>query len=112
MNHKNWTRHITDPEKPDDGLFLYLFPVGALNVYNGGLSMFRVCPTSKPAISRMEFEYHHQESGPVFEDFYRFVRRVANEDFELCERAQANLEKGIYTTGCLNPIKEAGVIRK
>ena len=31
------------------------------------------------------------------------------EDFELCEKAQANLEKGIYHEGILNPLKENGV---
>lgn len=31
------------------------------------------------------------------------------EDFELCEKAQSNLEKGIYHEGILNPVKENGV---
>ncbi len=32
------------------------------------------------------------------------------EDFELCEKAQANLERGIYGEGVLNPVKENGVL--
>jgi len=31
------------------------------------------------------------------------------EDFELCEIAQSNLERGVYGEGILNPEKENGV---
>lgn len=41
---------------------------------------------------------------------YRFVRQVALEDFELCEKAQQNLERGVYGEGILNPNKENGVV--
>lgn len=57
----------------------------------------------------MEFDYYHVEEGEKFDDYYKFVRQVALEDFELCEKAQANLEKGIYHEGILNPEKESGV---
>jgi hypothetical protein len=111
-NHTNFSQHIADPKKPDDGLFLYFFPNCTLNVYGGGMSSFRVCPTADPGVTRMEFDYYHIESGEKFEDYYKFVRQVAIEDFELCEKAQANLEKGIYSEGILNPIKETGVACK
>lgn len=64
--------------------------------------------------SRMEFDYYNDVAADTeeFEDYYRFVRQVADEDGELCENAQANLEKGIYSQGCLNPEKETGVLRK
>lgn len=121
-NHTNFSRHIADPKKPDDGLFLYFFPVVTLNVYGGGMSSFRVCPTENPGVTRnnpgliqyvtveltivgMEFDYYHVEEGEKFEAYYKFVRQVALEDFELCEKAQANLEKGIYHEGILNPEK-------
>jgi hypothetical protein len=60
----------------------------------------------------MEFDYYHVEEGDKFEEYYKFVRQVALEDFELCEKAQANLEKGIYHEGILNPEKESGVACK
>lgn len=60
----------------------------------------------------MEFDYYNTVSGQAFEDYYKFVRQVATEDFDLCERTQANLENGVYTEGCLNPEKESGVVRK
>jgi len=73
------------------------------------MSSFRTCPTENPGISRMEFDYYHQGTEEEFEEYFRFVRQVALEDFELCERAQGNLEKGVYCEGVLNPVKETGV---
>jgi len=57
----------------------------------------------------MEFDYYHQGSDEEFEEYFNFVRQVAMEDFELCEKVQSNLEKGIYGEGILNPKKETGV---
>lgn len=73
------------------------------------MSSFRVCPTADPNVTRMEFDYYHLESGDRFEEYYKFVRQVAMEDFELCEKAQENLQKGVYNEGILNPEKESGV---
>lgn len=73
------------------------------------MSSFRVCPTADPHVTRMEFDYFHLESGDKFEEYFKFVRQVAMEDFELCEKAQSNLAKGVYHEGILNPIKENGV---
>ena len=73
------------------------------------MSSFRTCPTSNPSISRMEFDYYHRGTDAEFEKYFKFVRQVAMEDFELCEKAQENLEKGIYSEGILNPVKETGV---
>jgi hypothetical protein len=42
--------------------------------------------------------------------YFKFVRQVALEDFELCEVAQRNLEIGVYGEGILNPRKENGVV--
>ncbi|TKA73710.1 hypothetical protein B0A55_05484 [Friedmanniomyces simplex] len=108
-NHRNWSQHFADPEKPDDGLFLYLLPNCTLNVYGGGMSLFRVCPTEDPGTTRMEFDYFNVDEGEKFEEYYRFVRQVALEDYALCETAQYNLERGIYAEGVLNPVKENGV---
>lgn len=76
------------------------------------MTCFRVCPTEDPGITRMEFDYYHKEDSDseAFEEYFKFVRRVALEDYELCERAQMNLEKGVYCQGILNSEKESGVI--
>ncbi|TVY59368.1 Carnitine monooxygenase oxygenase subunit [Lachnellula cervina] len=108
-NHKNFSQHMADPSKQSDGLFLYFFPICTLNVYGGGMSSFRTLPSPKPGVSRMEFDYYHAGTDEVFEEYFKFVRQVAIEDFELCEKAQENLERGVYGEGILNPVKENGV---
>lgn len=108
-NHANFSQHIADPSKPADGLFLYFFPICTLNVYGGGMSSFRTCPSEEPGVARMEFDYYHEGSDEEFEEYFKFVRQVALEDFELCERAQRGLEAGVYAEGVLNPWKENGV---
>jgi hypothetical protein len=57
----------------------------------------------------MEFDYYHAGTDDEFEEYFKFVRQVALEDFELCEKVQENLERGVYGEGILNPIKENGV---
>ncbi|KAF8858673.1 Bet v1-like protein [Acephala macrosclerotiorum] len=109
-NHSTFSQHIADPSKPNDGLFLYFFPICTLNVYGGGMSSFRTLPTENPGVSRMEFDYYHSGSEEEFTEYYKFVRQVALEDFELCEKAQQNLERGVYGEGILNPRKENGVV--
>ncbi|KAK5100507.1 hypothetical protein LTS08_005258 [Lithohypha guttulata] len=137
QNEGNISRHFADERltEVDDGLFLFLFPICTLNRYAGGMTSFRVCPGEKVGESRMEFDYYYlnqkaidtvnakaEEQGRQaaeeeiekaglegFEEYYRFVRRVAMEDFELCEVAQSNLERGVYCQGVLNSAKENGV---
>jgi len=112
-NYGNFSQHLADPTKAGgDGLFLYFFPICTLNLYGGGMSTFRVCPSPSPGVTRMEFDYYHDNEGDEFEEYFKFVRKVAMEDFELCETAQANLEKGVYSQGVLNEKKEAGVLRR
>ncbi|KAH9211544.1 hypothetical protein DL95DRAFT_392400 [Leptodontidium sp. 2 PMI_412] len=109
-NHTTFSQHVADPTKPSDGLFLYFFPICTLNVYGGGMSSFRTLPSTNPGISRMEFDYYHSGTDEEFEEYFKFVRQVAMEDFELCEKAQENLERGVYGEGILNPVKENGVL--
>lgn len=73
------------------------------------MSSFRTCPSETPGMARMEFDYYHAGTEEEFEEYFKFVRQVALEDFELCERAQMGLEAGVYGEGVLNPRKENGV---
>lgn len=74
------------------------------------MTSFRTLPTPKPGVTRMEFDYYFRGTDEEFEEYFKFVRQVAIEDYELCEKAQKNLEMGIYTEGILNPVKENGVV--
>lgn len=68
--------------------------------------------TTTTTTTRMEFDYYHQQpaDSDAFARYFQFVRRVALEDYELCERAQGNLERGVYASGVLHPDKEGGVV--
>ncbi|KAI5461764.1 fungal-specific transcription factor domain-containing protein [Mariannaea sp. PMI_226] len=111
LNKHNYSQHLAETSKPDDGLFLYFFPNSTLNLYGGGMSSFRICPSEDPQKTVMEFDYYHKSpvGSEEFENYYKFARNVAIEDHELCEKAQENLNIGIYTEGILNPNKENGV---
>lgn len=137
-NDGTTSRHFADERYTEakDGLFMYFFPICTLNLYGGGMSSFRVCPGEKVGDTRMEFDYYYLNQKAVdtlkaqaasegrlvtdaeveraelegFEEYFRFVRRVAMEDFELCEVAQSNLERGVYCQGVLNGAKEGGVL--
>lgn len=69
----------------------------------------RACPTEDPKVTRMEFDYYHTGTEEEFQAYFNFVRQVAKEDFDLCESAQQNLERGVYVEGVLNSNKELGV---
>lgn len=111
VNRTNYSRHLAESDKPDDGPFLYFFPNSTLNFYGGGMSSFRACPTEDPTKTMMEFDYYHEQplESEEFEKYYKLARTVAVEDHELCEKAQTNLNVGIYTEGILNPNRENGV---
>ncbi|KAH7134508.1 hypothetical protein B0J13DRAFT_507053 [Dactylonectria estremocensis] len=110
INH-NYCQHIAESSKPNDGLFIYMFPNSTIALYGGGMSSFRACPQADANRTIMQFDYYHQEpvGSEIFENYYKFARKVAEEDHELCEKAQVNLEVGIYSEGLLNPDKENGV---
>jgi hypothetical protein len=71
------------------------------------MSSFRTCPSTKPGVARMEFDYYHAGTDEEFERYFQFVRQVALEDFELCEKAQKNLESGVYGEGILVGVSSA-----
>lgn len=114
--YTNFCRHLADSNDEsaengdaDPGLFIYFFPTCALNVYAGGMGVFRCCPLTGSKC-RMEFDYFFEGSDEDFEKYFEFARQVAIEDIELCEACQKNLETGIYQVGTLNPDKEKGVV--
>ena len=60
----------------------------------------------------MEFNYYYIESGSKFKKYFKFIKQVIIENFKLYKKAQKNLEKGIYTKGIFNLIKETRVVCK
>jgi hypothetical protein len=58
--------------------------------------------------SRIENEVYrnHNASDEEFGNLCEFYKQVLDEDKELCERAQENLNGGVYINGELHPEKE------
>ncbi|CAH0000553.1 unnamed protein product [Clonostachys byssicola] len=85
-----------------------MFPDATLSLYAGGVTSWRIMPQEGASSSITEFDYYHEvETGSKeFEYYFRFSRTVALEDLELVERAQINLNFGIYTERLLNPDQE------
>lgn len=111
VNHKNYSQHFTCTENPLDGLFIYMFPNATLSLYADGVTSWRIMPQEDASSSIIEFDYYHEADAgsKEFEVYFNFTRIVALEDLELSERAQMNLNIGIYIEGLLNPNKENGI---
>ncbi len=90
-----------------DGLWAWLFPNLALNVYETGLSVERMMPVS-PNEMRIEYLFFFAE-GVDPEAALAMCEEVTAEDRAICEAVQNNLEAGVYDRGRLSPRHEAGV---
>ncbi|KAI9005088.1 hypothetical protein DFJ74DRAFT_692793 [Hyaloraphidium curvatum] len=104
------------------GLWLYAFPGLSLNCFSLGFYTIKVVPLSagrtmlereifvrrshaSPAVARSPLPTQHD-----VEQFMYFMKQVGEEDYELCELANLNLERGVYSRGVLHPSAELGVI--
>ena len=90
-----------------DGLWAWLWPNVALNVYGDGLSVERMLPVS-PDRMRIDYLFLFRE-GADPEAALAMCEEVTDEDRRICEAVQQNLEAGIYDRGRLSPRHEAGV---
>jgi len=90
-----------------DGLWAWLFPNVALNVYGAGLSVERMLPVA-PGEMRIEYLFLFAE-GADRDAALAMCAEVTEEDRLVCEAVQRNLEAGVYDRGRLSPRHEAGV---
>ena len=90
-----------------DGLWAWLFPNVALNVYGDGLSVERMLPMG-PGEMRIEYLFLFAE-GADPESAMAMCEEVTDEDRRICEAVQENLEAGVYDRGRLSPRHEEGV---
>jgi len=92
----------------------HVFPGGHFspNPGTGFMHLMRSIPTS-PTTTRQEYDvYRLNTPGATAEAHERMTKlyqRVVGEDFELCEKVQRNLERGIFETGPVHPFHEEGV---
>ncbi|MDJ0790159.1 MAG: SRPBCC family protein [Myxococcota bacterium] len=90
-----------------DGLWAWLWPNVAFNVYGDGLSVERMLPLT-PTTMRIDYLFLFAE-GADREAALAMCEEVTDEDRRICESVQHNLEAGLYDRGRLSPRHEAGV---
>lgn len=96
----------------NDGLWVWLWPNAALNIYRGGMNLETVLPEGPEAVS-LNYCYLFRDVSAAKEEENRrtiaMSRTVTAEDIEVCEIVQRNLRAGIYDRGALSPRHEQGV---
>ncbi len=105
------THHVPTRPRVDapvyEGLWAWLFPNVAFNVYPAGVSVERMLPL---AAGTMQIEYlalFAEDTDPAAALAMR--DEVTDEDRRICEAVQENLEAGVYERGRMSPRHEAGV---
>ncbi len=112
-------RHETGirPERVKDaqnsGLWVWLWPNVAINIYKNGMNLEIVMPTG-PETTELRYCYLFNDlSSEAAEDNQRSIDLslvVTQQDIDICEIVQRNLSAGVYHTGELSPRHENGVV--
>lgn len=99
------------PEGVYDGLWAFVWPNTAINVYQGGLSLERIVPTG-PGTLRIDYTYLFDPavSAEVRDRSAAMSTVVTEEDRQICEALQVNLASGRYAPGWLSPRHEQGLL--
>lgn len=90
------------------GIWAWMWPNLAFNVYHDGVMIERMLPEGHAATS-IDYLYLRQPENPGFEAAVASSARLMAEDRWICERVQKNLDAGIYQAGVLSPRHEAAV---
>lgn len=94
----------------NQGLWIWLWPNAALNVYESACNIEIMNPVSP---DEMEIQYFYlfppDHPGAAQDDTVAMSQEVTEEDIQICEAVQRNLSAGIYDTGRLSPRHEGGV---
>lgn len=105
------------PERADtaanSGLWVWLWPNIALNIYKNGMNLEIVNPTG-PDTCELKYCYLFKDVSEAAreenEKTIALSRTVTQEDIDICEIVQKNLSAGVYETGELSPRHENGVV--
>lgn len=106
-------RHVSASKVADGvngGLWVWLWPHAALNIYKNGMNLELVIPTG-PETMQLSYAYFFRdlESEPENRRTIDTSFTITQEDIDICERVQKNLRAGIYDRGELSPKHEGGV---
>ncbi len=110
--HETGIRADKKEEALNGGLWVWLWPNAALNIYKNGMNLELVIPTG-PETMELRYCYLFNDVSPENEPENRktidMSFTVTQEDIDICEIVQKNLKAGIYTQGELSPRHENGV---
>jgi choline monooxygenase len=92
------------------GLWVWLAPCTAINVYDGGVSVERILPVG-PTATGVDYKFIFRPgiSRKEVERTLSMCREVTTEDGRMCEVVQSNMNVDLPCDGPLSPDCEAGI---
>ncbi|MBW8881662.1 MAG: Rieske (2Fe-2S) protein, partial [Asticcacaulis sp.] len=103
--------HDAPPRAHDavyDGVWGWLWPNIAINVYSRGLMIERMSPVGHDK-TRLDYTYLTPDGESVSAETLAMSDQVTAEDKWITERVQENLNAGVYHTGRLSPKHETAI---
>lgn len=92
----------------NDGLWAWLWPNLAFNVYRYGLMVEHMRPIGHDR-TRLDYLYFYDPETADMDAVLAASAALTNEDRVICEAVQKNLDAGVYDWGVLSPRHEVGV---
>jgi len=99
---------VQSGDGPQAGLWGWLWPNLAVNIYRDGAMIERMVPDG-PGRTRLDYLFLRDDGPDALKEALEASDRITGEDAGICEAVQANLSAGRYDTGILSPTHEAGV---
>jgi choline monooxygenase len=99
-----------DPASASGGVWIFLAPTVAFNLYKSCMLIERVVPINPQRCEiRYIFLFKEDATEEEMKDTMDFSKLVTKEDIQICEAVQDNLKADQYTPGRLSPRHENGV---
>ena len=99
---------LAQGDGPQAGLWGWLWPNLAVNIYRDGAMIERMVPDG-PGRTRLDYLFLRDDGPEALQDALEASDRITAEDADICMAVQDNLSAGAYDTGILSPTHEAGV---
>jgi choline monooxygenase len=110
--HETGLKPGRENDAQNTGLWIWLWPYTALNIYKNGMNLELVMPTG-PETTELRYCYLFADtSEAAAAENQRSIDlsfTVTRQDIDICEIVQKNLHAGVYDTGELSPRHENGV---
>lgn len=111
--HETGLRPERRAEAQNSGLWVWLWPNVAINIYKNGMNLEIVNPTG-PETAELRYCYLFNDVSPAAaranQEAIDLSLLVTRQDVDICEIVQRNLKAGVYHQGELSPRHENGVV--